>query len=178
MSKKKLFTVEIKYVEHYSSRVLVLAENEEAAKAQVQKEWDGGDDYLHDKTTECPDDCSVEFLNAQPVSDENVKAERMKCLLSETVDGMDEEKIPNTRIIHCQSGGTAKELHCLTYLSVLVAFREFVFDKANSGRFGYYPADDTFNDAVEEGFSENDTIWTSRNGDAWRIETELKNDSE
>ena len=35
---------------------------------------------------------------------------------------------------------------------------------ANSGKHGDYPYDDTFNDAVECGFSEDGTEWTALDG--------------
>ena len=48
--------------------------------------------------------------------------------------------------------------------NALVRFRSFVFDAANSGRYGDYPEDQMqFNDLVEAGFSDNGLEWTSAN---------------
>jgi hypothetical protein len=46
----------------------------------------------------------------------------------------------------------------------LVALRSAAFSAAASGRHGDYPFFDTFNDAVEEGFSDDDTSWTAEDG--------------
>lgn len=46
----------------------------------------------------------------------------------------------------------------------LVELRSLAFDMANSGKYGEYPYDETFNDAVEEGFSEDGTTWTAKDG--------------
>ena len=49
-------------------------------------------------------------------------------------------------------------------LKKMVALREEAFDMANSGKHGKYPYGETFNDAVEEGFNENGTAWTAKDG--------------
>lgn len=51
------------------------------------------------------------------------------------------------------------------YLECICAFRTKVFDMANSGRHGFYPYDgEGFFNAVEEGFSEDGSCWTARDG--------------
>ena len=49
-------------------------------------------------------------------------------------------------------------------LQALVSLRERAFDMANSGKHGDYPYDDTFNDEVEEGFSDDGTTWIAKDG--------------
>ena len=49
-------------------------------------------------------------------------------------------------------------------LQQLTELRSRAFDMANSGKHGDYPYDETFNDAVEEGFSEDGTSWTALDG--------------
>lgn len=49
-------------------------------------------------------------------------------------------------------------------LEKLVRLRERAFDMANSGKYGEYPFDETFNDEVEEGFSDDGTSWTAKDG--------------
>jgi len=44
----------------------------------------------------------------------------------------------------------------------ITLLRELAFDSANSGKYGWYPDDETFSDAVEEGFSPNGLQWTAR----------------
>lgn len=51
-----------------------------------------------------------------------------------------------------------------TTLEKLTELRSRAFNMANSGKHGDYPYDDTFNDAVEEGFSDNGASWTARDG--------------
>lgn len=48
--------------------------------------------------------------------------------------------------------------------SLLTALREMAFDMANSGKFGEYPHDENFNEAVESGFSEDGSEWTAEDG--------------
>ena len=43
-------------------------------------------------------------------------------------------------------------------------FRSEAFSLAASGKYGDYPYDETFNEAVEAGFSDDGTIWESENG--------------
>ena len=45
-----------------------------------------------------------------------------------------------------------------------------VFDMANSGKFGKYPLDEHFNDAVEEGFDDQGN-WTALDGTTVNIDT-------
>ena len=171
MQKQKFFTVEIHRVERYSSRVLVRAASAEEARRQVEKEFND-DDYLYEKTTDGADDARTSFVNARAVKPADVAREKALCLWSRTVEASEEESsLPNTRIVDCTTGRTMLRMHCKTYLSVFVAFREFVFNKAASGNYGVYPDDDTFNDAVEEGFAENDTVWTSKSGVTFRVTT-------
>lgn len=49
-------------------------------------------------------------------------------------------------------------------LKAITEFRRAAFDLAASGRHGDYPYDYTFNDAVEEGFSDDGTTWTANDG--------------
>ena len=49
-------------------------------------------------------------------------------------------------------------------LYLLTALRKMAFDMANSGKFGEYPHDENFNDAVESGFSEDGSAWTAEDG--------------
>ena len=49
-------------------------------------------------------------------------------------------------------------------LKRITEFRSKAFDMANSGKYGEYPYDETFNDAVEEGFNEDGTEWTAKDG--------------
>lgn len=49
-------------------------------------------------------------------------------------------------------------------MNKLVELRSRAFDIANSGKHGDYPYDDTFNDVVEEGFSDDGTSWTALDG--------------
>ena len=49
-------------------------------------------------------------------------------------------------------------------LESLVELREQAFDMANSGKYGKYPYDETFNDVVEDGFSDDGTSWTALDG--------------
>jgi hypothetical protein len=51
-----------------------------------------------------------------------------------------------------------------TTLEKLTELRSRAFNMANSGKHGDYPYDDTFNDAVEEGFSDDGASWTARDG--------------
>lgn len=49
--------------------------------------------------------------------------------------------------------------------TVLATLRSKVFDMANSGKYGVYPADiESFNEDVEEGFSDNDMSWEAKDG--------------
>ena len=52
----------------------------------------------------------------------------------------------------------------MTTLEKLCELRSLAFDLANSGKHGDYPYDETFNDAVEEGFSDDGTSWTAKDG--------------
>ena len=169
MQTQKLFTVEIHRVERYSSRVLVRASSAKEAKSIVEAEFND-DEYLYEKTTDSPDDATTTFTNARAVKPADQGAEYARCLWARNVENPAEgTALPNTCIKDSTTGRTLLRMHCKTYLSVLVAFREFVFDKAASGKYGEYPADDTFNDAVEEGFSEEDTVWTSHSGVSFKI---------
>ena len=49
-------------------------------------------------------------------------------------------------------------------LEKLTCLRSKAFEMANSGKHGRYPLDETFNDAVEEGFSHDGTSWTAKDG--------------
>lgn len=51
-----------------------------------------------------------------------------------------------------------------TTLIKLVNLRSRAFDMANSGKYGDYPFDETFNDEVEKGFNDDGTSWTAKNG--------------
>ena len=42
-------------------------------------------------------------------------------------------------------------------------FRSMIFDMAGSGKFGEYPYDESFTEAVEEGFNDDGT-WTAKDG--------------
>ena len=161
---EKYFTVEVKHVEYFSSRVLVRAKNVEEAKEKVQNEWNSAD-YIYDKTTDCPDDCKTTLKNVRPVKNVDLAAERCACLLSDTVG--------NVRIVDAETRDIVEDIYCNSFLDALVAFRSFVFDAANSGKKGQYPTDESFNDAVEDGFGDGGTSWTARNGQTLEIETEL-----
>ena len=50
-----------------------------------------------------------------------------------------------------------------TTLEELVNLRSKAFDMANSGKYVEYPFDETFNDEVEKGFSDDGTSWTAKN---------------
>ena len=50
------------------------------------------------------------------------------------------------------------------FLKKLTDLRSRAFDLAASGRHGEYPYDDTFFDEVEEGFSQDGTSWTAKDG--------------
>ncbi len=50
------------------------------------------------------------------------------------------------------------------FLKKLTDLRSRAFDIAASGRHGEYPYDDTFFDEVEEGFSQDGTSWTAKDG--------------
>ena len=52
---------------------------------------------------------------------------------------------------------------------MLSTFREFCFNKASQNDHGEYPYDNTFNDTVEQGFSEDGTCWTAENGITYQI---------
>ena len=54
-------------------------------------------------------------------------------------------------------------------LAVLTALRSAAFDIANCGRHGAYPADNSFNDAVEEGFDDAGLSWTAEDGTVLKI---------
>lgn len=49
-----------------------------------------------------------------------------------------------------------------TTLEKLVNLRSRAFDMANSGKYGEYPFDETFNDEVEKGFKDDGTSWTAK----------------
>ena len=50
-------------------------------------------------------------------------------------------------------------------LTVLTELRSTVFDLANSGKYGTYPDDiESFNEDVEEGFSDTGMSWEAKNG--------------
>jgi len=50
------------------------------------------------------------------------------------------------------------------YLKKLANLRSRAFEMAASGKHGEYPYDDTFSDEVEEGFSQDGTSWTAKDG--------------
>ena len=50
------------------------------------------------------------------------------------------------------------------YLKKLTDLRSRAFGIAASGRHGEYPYDNTFSDEVEEGFSQDGTSWTAKDG--------------
>lgn len=52
----------------------------------------------------------------------------------------------------------------MDYLKKITEIRSRAFDMANSGKHGEYPYDDAFNNAVEEGFSDDGTRWTALDG--------------
>ena len=49
-------------------------------------------------------------------------------------------------------------------LQQLTELRSMAYDMANSGRFGKYPTDESFNDEVEDGFSNDGTMWEAKDG--------------
>ena len=57
-------------------------------------------------------------------------------------------------------------------INKLVELRSRAFDMANSGKYGEYPYDETFNDVVEEGFSDDGTSWTALDGTTITIDNE------
>ena len=57
-------------------------------------------------------------------------------------------------------------------LCKLTELRSRAFDLANSGKHGDYPYDETFNDVVEEGFSDDGTSWTALDGTTITIDDE------
>lgn len=65
---------------------------------------------------------------------------------------------------------TVKKYNGRDILNTITDFRSEAFDIANSGRHGDYPYDETFNEAVEEGFSDNSLVWTARDGLVLSIE--------
>ena len=52
----------------------------------------------------------------------------------------------------------------------LMELRSKAFSMAASGKHGDYPYDESFNDAVEEGFDDDGTGWTARDGTRIEIE--------
>ena len=54
--------------------------------------------------------------------------------------------------------------------SALTALRSVAFDCANSGKYGSYPLDESFNEKVEQGFDDTGASWTSENDIVFRIE--------
>lgn len=52
----------------------------------------------------------------------------------------------------------------MTTLQLLTELRSLAFEMAASGKHGDYPYDDSFSDEVEEGFSDNGTVWTAKDG--------------
>ena len=48
--------------------------------------------------------------------------------------------------------------------ALLTALRSRAYSLAASGKHGFYPFDDTFNDEVEEGFNEDGTSWEAKDG--------------
>lgn len=56
------------------------------------------------------------------------------------------------------------ELTKESILSKLVELRSRAFDMANSGKYGNYPLDESFNEEVEKGFNADGTSWTSKSG--------------
>jgi hypothetical protein len=49
-------------------------------------------------------------------------------------------------------------------LKAINDFRSAAFSMAASGKHGYYPYNDAFNGAVEEGFNIDGTTWTANDG--------------
>jgi hypothetical protein len=166
-SKKKLYTVEVHRVEKYSARVLVAANSADEAQTIVEKEIVCGD-YLYGMITDSFDDATTSFGNINPVSPDNIGSEKSRCICSESVEY--EMLEPGFRIVNINTGRTAEDIYRSEPLEAIAAFRSYVFDKAGSGYLGRYPTDNTFNDAVEEGFSDDGMTWHSRNGLAYRLE--------
>lgn len=83
MENKKLFRIEVKVVQEFSSAVLVRAENAAKARKLLEEEFYQSD-YLYEKTTDCPDDSSISFSRPRPVSPENEQGEISSCLLSDS----------------------------------------------------------------------------------------------
>lgn len=49
--------------------------------------------------------------------------------------------------------------------TILTTLRSKVFDMANSGKYGVYPDDiESFNEDIEEGFSDNGMSWEAKDG--------------
>lgn len=59
---------------------------------------------------------------------------------------------------------TIEEIDTEDVLPFLTLMREIAFDMANSGKYGDYPTDDTFNDTVEEGFNCLGMTWAAQDG--------------
>lgn len=59
----------------------------------------------------------------------------------------------------------------MTMIQQLTELRSKAYDMANSGKYGEYPHDDSFNDAVEQGFNDNGTEWTALDGTTINIDT-------
>ena len=53
---------------------------------------------------------------------------------------------------------------------MLTNLRSRAFDMANSGKHGDYPNDDSFNDEVDNGFSEDGSVWTAKDGTILKAE--------
>ena len=49
-------------------------------------------------------------------------------------------------------------------LKKLMDLRSKAFEMAASGRYGDYPYDETFNDEVEAGFSDDGMVWEAKDG--------------
>lgn len=55
------------------------------------------------------------------------------------------------------------------YQKKLCDLRSRAFEIANSGKHGQYPLDETFNNVVKEGFSDNGTEWIALDGTVFRM---------
>lgn len=66
----KLYEMNLKFVEHYSGRVLVEARSATEARERLREHWDNAD-YIYEKITDCPDDQALTVSKPKNVTEED-----------------------------------------------------------------------------------------------------------